>query len=148
MFKRFNTFNGFKRLGVFSNIYHLRFKKTSCLRAFVPSCQKNFRAFVFQLPSLFGDRAGDAGNKQQTTNNKQQTTNNKQQTTNTKHQTPNLYLQPLKLHNRFCCRIYMQFFVNFFYVAVYGMITNITFNSDLLITHSFGKKLQYIELFF
>jgi len=134
MFKRFNTFNGFKRLGVFSNIYHLRFKKTLCLRAFVPSCQKNLRAFVLQLPSLFGDRAVDAGTKHQTPNTKQQTTN--------------LYLQPLKLHNRFCCRIYMQFFVNFFYVAVYGMITNIAFNSDLLITHSFGKQLQYIELFF
>jgi membrane associated rhomboid family serine protease len=38
--------------------------------------------------------------------------------------------------------------IPFFYVAVYGMITNITFNSDLLITHSFGKQLQDIVLFF
>jgi hypothetical protein len=30
-------------------------KKTSFLRAFVPSCQKNLCAFVFQLPSLYGE---------------------------------------------------------------------------------------------
>ena len=74
---------GWDHFPVFSILFS---KKTSCLRAFVPLCQKKSRllAFVFQLPSPLGARVVDGAS-----NTKHQTPNTKQQTTNTKHHTPN-----------------------------------------------------------